>query len=461
MKIEEQMQVTGAPVFVLSPARSGSTLLRFILDSHPDLACPPETNVALACRYLANTWSVLERAQRGAAPRVASDTIFPQQILTAIRASVESAFEPYLRTTGKTRWCDKSPDSCWDAELLAEIYPEASFICLYRHCMDMIMSAVEARPWGLQERIGLEADSFASQYPGNSVAAGGGYWLAHVRRMLEFEERNPLRCHRVRYEDLVTAPEPTASAIFSFLGARQVAGITASCFQQPHLGDNPGDKKIWFTDRIKTDSLGRGIQVPAELLPGEMRRDINEVLDRLGYRLVDGSWNDTLIQVDPRRDAAPVNAGLSLPDSPESSELLSVIREKIDSRSAAEARWIADHSGLLEGRTLRIIVQVPGGGHQTLSWTIVAGVATEAGLEDHEGGNAITFAADSATWWALLGGSANIDSARKAGRLRLMSTGRRRPQWNEVYGVAIILGLAPVPLTASSASDAVGVGARL
>jgi len=32
------------PVFVLCNGGSGSTLLRFVLDAHPDLACPPETN---------------------------------------------------------------------------------------------------------------------------------------------------------------------------------------------------------------------------------------------------------------------------------------------------------------------------------------------------------------------------------------------------------------------------------
>ena len=31
-----------SPVFILTTSRSGSTLVRFILDSHPDLACPPE-----------------------------------------------------------------------------------------------------------------------------------------------------------------------------------------------------------------------------------------------------------------------------------------------------------------------------------------------------------------------------------------------------------------------------------
>jgi protein-tyrosine sulfotransferase len=456
MQINGQKQVIEPPVFVLSPARSGSTLLRFILDSHPELACPPETNVALACKYLANTWSVLEIAQLSAAARRASEPAIPQHILAAIRESVQSAFEPYLKSTGKTRWCDKSPDSCWDAELLAQVYPEASFICLYRHCMDMIMSAVETRPWGFQQRIGFETDSFASQYPGNSVAAGGAYWLAHVRSMLEFEEKHPLRCHRVRYEDLVTAPEPTASAIFSFLGARPVADITKSCFQVPHLGDNPGDKKIWFTDKINTDSLGRGIQVPAELLPPQLRTDINEVLDRLGYRLVDARWNNTPIRVDPRRDVGPGKARADSPsrqDSSESSELLSAIREKVESRSAAEVRWIREHWDFLEGRTLQTIVQVPGGGHQILNWTIMSGVAREArhstGPAGRSGENTMTLAADSATWRALLDGTTNTDSERKAGRLRLMGSRMRPPQWDEIYGVAVILGLAPVPLTAA------------
>src|SRR6202035_2611623 len=35
----------GAPVFVLCMGRSGSTLLRFLLDAHPELACPPETSL--------------------------------------------------------------------------------------------------------------------------------------------------------------------------------------------------------------------------------------------------------------------------------------------------------------------------------------------------------------------------------------------------------------------------------
>ena len=50
------------PVFVLCAGRSGSTLLRFLLDAHPDLACPPETRLPWLARQLATAWAVIEDA---------------------------------------------------------------------------------------------------------------------------------------------------------------------------------------------------------------------------------------------------------------------------------------------------------------------------------------------------------------------------------------------------------------
>ena len=47
------------PVFILCNGRSGSTLLRFVLDAHPELACPPETNLPGLCVQLAAVWSLI------------------------------------------------------------------------------------------------------------------------------------------------------------------------------------------------------------------------------------------------------------------------------------------------------------------------------------------------------------------------------------------------------------------
>jgi protein-tyrosine sulfotransferase len=166
-----------SPVFVLTASRSGSTLLRFILDSHPELACPPETHVGGVCGELANLWSVLERA------RTDGTSLPPDQaqVIAALRAAIDGAFGHYLCGSGKRRWCDKSPNTFRHIRLLTQMYPDAKFICLYRHCMDMIASGIEACPWGLQN-FGFEP--FAARYPGNNVAAIGSYWLDTVQGIM-------------------------------------------------------------------------------------------------------------------------------------------------------------------------------------------------------------------------------------------------------------------------------------
>ncbi|MCA1615986.1 MAG: sulfotransferase, partial [Acidobacteria bacterium] len=37
------------PFFILSTPRSGSTLMRYIVDTHPEVACPSELNLGVLC----------------------------------------------------------------------------------------------------------------------------------------------------------------------------------------------------------------------------------------------------------------------------------------------------------------------------------------------------------------------------------------------------------------------------
>jgi len=429
-------------------------LLRFILDSHPDISCPPETNVALACKYLANTWGVLASAMPREMTQDGAETSIQESILAATRTAIDTAFDYYLKSTGKSWWCDKSPDSCWDAELIAQLYPEAKFICLYRHCMDVIASGVEARPWGLRQRIGFETDSFAAQYPGNAVAAGGAYWLSHSQKVMAFEKAHPQRCFRVRYEDLVTVPEETAAGILEFLGVAQVPGITRDCFQIRHEGNNPGDKKIWFTSKVTTESLGRGVRVPASWMPSRMRDDINQVLEKLEYRLIDNLWNESVGAIDPRaRPEEPVGAAArpGSPDKPELSLTVSEISLRLTSWSPEELRTIRTHWPFLGQQGIQLIVQAADGDHRALRWSVDDAqepVQSAADTSQGENGEArpVTLIADPATWHALLAGTANLEAEKKARRLRhLGKPASRDSGWDELHAVAALLGLSPVP----------------
>ena len=87
---------TRRPVFVLSVARSGSTLLRFILDSHPELACPPETNVGQVCFGLARMWDLLEpppeTAEHGWRPNAVPADLPPDAAMS-IRRAVDAVYD--------------------------------------------------------------------------------------------------------------------------------------------------------------------------------------------------------------------------------------------------------------------------------------------------------------------------------------------------------------------------------
>jgi protein-tyrosine sulfotransferase len=253
-----------SPVFVLTSSRSGSTLLRFILDSHPELACPPETIVSSACAAMLGSWMILEEAGSEGKPLTGMGQLPPAGI-AVVQSAMDQLFGAYLRRRGKRRWCDKSLDSHMNADLLIQAYPKAKFICLYRHCMDVIASGVEACPWGVS-RFGF--DPYVAQYSGNSVAAIGAYWMSCAQTIMKFEEEHPSSCHRIRYEDLVTAPEQIVAAMFDFLEVPRVPGITDDCFALPHESNGPGDEKIWFTDRVTASAMGRGVQVPSAALPG-------------------------------------------------------------------------------------------------------------------------------------------------------------------------------------------------
>jgi Sulfotransferase family len=274
------------PVFVICHGRSGSTLLRFLLDAHPELSCPPETNLPALCGQLATVWSLIEGAPLSA-NRGDEPPEIPDAAITGIRHVMDLMVGSYLVRRGKQRYCDKSLGTARFAELLVRVYPRTKFICMYRHPMDVIASGIEACPWGVD---GFGFDPFIAETPGNSVLALARFWVANTDMVLAVEDRFPEHCHRVRYEDLVADPEQTARQIFSFLGASPAPGISATCFSAERERYGPADYKIWRTSQITDSSVGRGWVIPADMILPPIVAEVNKLADKLGYLPVDDAW---------------------------------------------------------------------------------------------------------------------------------------------------------------------------
>jgi hypothetical protein len=285
------------PVFILCSARSGSTLLRFLLDAHQELSCPAETNIPNLCANLTSLWGIVTEEQASMATEDDASSLAPG-IIHGVRHTIDTVITTHLSKQGKKRFCDKSIGTARYVELLRELYPDVKFICLYRHPMDFIRSGLEACPWGLS---GYGFDPYIAASPTNSVNALARYWTDHTAGIMQAADRYPAICHSVRYEDLADAPEQVMADLLNFLGVAQQPGISKTCFKQGRSRTGPSDFKIWYRSRVSNDSIGNADTIPAIQIPPPVRAAMNELLDKLGYVNVDPSWGTPGSPSDPRK----------------------------------------------------------------------------------------------------------------------------------------------------------------
>ena len=397
------------PVFVFCIGRSGSTLLRLILDTHPDLACPPETNIPALCSQLAVVWSLIEGAplslQRGDAPPQV-----PDAAIAGIRDTMDRMTAPYLERRGKRLYCDKSLGAARFAELLLRIYPGARFICLFRHPMDVISSGLEACPWGLN---GYGFDQYIAGSPGNAVMALARYWLDGASEIAGVQERHQDRCHQVRYEDMVSDPERVAAGIFDFIGVAPAPGIAQAVFARDHEQFGPADHKIWHTSEIGTGSIGRSDAVPVGLIPPPVLESMNGLLDKLGYVTVDEKWGTAEMPAGLLASAPDATAGkdaVLAPGAVTLADRLAASLARVD--DAFADRW---RERIAESFT--VAIREPGS-HSSAAWRV--SLSERAVISDDEPPDD---GADDAGWGMVGTGQAWLEVL--AGRVNLSVALRR------------------------------------
>ena len=429
------------PVFVLCNGRSGSTLLRFLLDAHPDLACPPETNLPVLCVQLATVWSLIEGAplsvNRGDEPPE-----IPEAAIAGVRETMDRMVGSYLARRGKKRYCDKSLGTARHVELLLRVYPDARFICVYRHPMDVVASGVEACPWGLS---GYGFDPYIAATPGNAVMALANFWADNTASTMAVEERFADRCFRLRYEDLVADPEATSARLFDFLGVPAVPGISETCFAAERERFGPADYKIWYTSRVNTDSVGRGWSVPTAMIAPHLLAAINELTSKLSYLAVDAQWGTTEPPADlrlPVADAPDVGTVAASAVPPYSQWLAERLRAGLTTLSTGAA---AARAGSHVGKTFVAvaITKVPDRPAEYWFVDLDAGTVTLADRKAQEMSDWDMIGSLDA-WQKVADGDINFSVALRSCLLRYCDNGETTPMVADTrIGVtALLLGVA-------------------
>jgi protein-tyrosine sulfotransferase len=265
------MARTFRPLFVLCGPRRGSTLLRYILDTHSQIASPGEVELGSLCARLED---VIRWTQPGAVS-LAEPTALS---LAETRKIVRRIMGSYAARRGKRIWCDKSIDNLHHLDLLPRVFPDARFICLYRDSLDVVYSCLECSRQGFMDVLA----TYAARQPTNLIAAMMTAWIHHTGTALEFEQQFPERCFRIRYEDLVSAPEDSLRPLLAFIGVEWEDGLLDAVFSTRH-DPGGGDQKIDFSRRIDASRVGSGQRLYLAELPKDKWRRVDELSAQLSY----------------------------------------------------------------------------------------------------------------------------------------------------------------------------------
>lgn len=172
-----------APTFVLCTLRSGSTLLRVLLDSHSQIHAPHELHLRAIDVRLTTKWAA------GAMQEIGLDESRLEYLLW------DRLLQRELSRSGKRLIVEKTPNSVFIADRLRECWPDARFLFLLRHPAAVARSRQNLRPEAQDTtetilRYGEALERARRAHPGLTV----------------------------RYEELTADPEGQTRRICAFLG---------------------------------------------------------------------------------------------------------------------------------------------------------------------------------------------------------------------------------------------------
>jgi len=218
-----------APAFILSSVRSGSTLLRLLLNSHPEICAPHELHLrrVAACALGHGGYSM---RQLGLDQRELRYLLWDRIVHLVLTGS------------GKRRFVNKTPTDALMWPEILRCWPDARFIYLRRHPASIVDSSARARGRLTREHVVQDVLAFGIGME-QARAARPGLVL--------------------RYEDLTANPERETRRVCEFLGVEWTPTMIDYGTATHHgLRRGLGD---W------SDKMRSGVIHPADALPPDDR----------------------------------------------------------------------------------------------------------------------------------------------------------------------------------------------
>lgn len=204
------------PIFIVGTPRSGTTLVRLILDSHPEISITPESsfffrklsmwdqfypflgNELLLQKFIKDLYKIPQLKDWLPSICHSKKLLEDNPDIKTVIDAINEIFNCYANLKGKKRWGDKTPKNLYGIDQILKYFPNAKIIIIIRDCRDVAMSLNKA------------------EFSKVSFITAARRWHRDAEITIKMITKYPDKIYLLKYEDLLEDPNGTIKSVLRY-----------------------------------------------------------------------------------------------------------------------------------------------------------------------------------------------------------------------------------------------------